>query len=39
LATVRGLDGDNVSGWVERLLAEQTVTIVPLLNVDGAIRI
>ena len=38
LATGRDLDGEDVSGWVEQTLAEQTITVVPLLNVDGAIR-
>ncbi len=38
LSTGRDLDGRDVSKWVERTLAEQTITLVPYLNIDGGIR-
>lgn len=38
LATGRGLDGEDLSGWLRETLSAQTITVVPLLNVDGAIR-
>ena len=38
LATGRGPDGEDLSGWAAATLAAQTITLVPIVNLDGAVR-
>ncbi|MCC7353112.1 MAG: hypothetical protein IT330_05080 [Anaerolineae bacterium] len=38
LLTHSGLDGEDLSAWVEETLTKQTLYFVPLVNVDGAAR-
>ena len=35
LATGRSLDGDDISDWVGQTLDQQTITMIPGLNIDG----
>lgn len=37
-ATGSSLQSDDLSTWVHDTLAAQTITLVPLLNIDGAVR-
>jgi hypothetical protein len=38
LATGLSPEGEDVAEWIEPALLEQTITVVPLLNADGAAR-